>query len=149
MTPTTETRGRPESHQHGTTLTLASGDILVVTTDYLSHESCEPTFKDLIRIDFMVNELVEPFVWQVTTPDLSFIAQQDNYYRTGLIQITPFSPFQTFNHPKKGPCVKFFARITHGYRLHFLNYVERKIPQVFHHIAADKGGLYAPILSGR
>lgn len=134
------------SHQHETVLSLASGDVLVVTTDYNTHYSLDASLELLFKVEY---NKVNGFHWSVETSEYQLSGNSDMVFRTRIIQLTPCLPIDSYRHIEKGICTKFHARITHGYRIHFLDYVERKIPQVAEQIAADEGGLYASLLSNR
>lgn len=142
-------RGIPirPTHQHETVLSLASGDVLVVTTDYNTHASHDASMELLLKVAYSSN--IDGFRWQIFTPEYEVSGQDDMVFKTSLIRLTPCLPLESYQHSEKGLCTKFHARITHGYRVHFLDYVKRKIPQVAQQIEEDSWGIYAPLLPDR
>jgi len=114
---------------HSFTIALTKGDVLVLATD--EHDEHHTQRSAMYPVSLFYVDEVKPNQWKV------IVAGRQHFLGTAApIKIHPFLTLslvtpsvQVKNH--KGVCHLFRVNVTHGYKLHFLDFVKNKLPEIY------------------
>jgi hypothetical protein len=121
--------------KHTFSIALAPGDVLVLATD--EHDEYHLQRDKLYPVSLFYMDAITDSSWRVVTTGRKIILGQ-----TDVVQVHPFlslaikQPLKIV-HTAKGKCTVFRAEVTHGYRLHFIDYVQRKLPDIYRQLHLD------------
>jgi hypothetical protein len=120
---------------HTFTIALASEDVLVLATD--EHDEYHRPRDNQYPVNLFYVDRVNSAEWKIISAGRQAFLGQHN-----VVQVHPFlrlqlrTPFKTVkNH--KGQCALFVVEITHGYRLHFLDFVKTRLPHIYAKLSLD------------
>jgi len=115
--------------RHKLQMALAPGDVIVLATNYTDEnnkrrKTLYPV--DLIYVD-SIDHRANKITWRMRTDDCN---AGENLFSHDLLDIYITQPVKTVcNH--KGVCTLFTIEIEHGYRVHFLDFVKNRLPEIY------------------
>ena len=125
-----EVQFRPQ--KHGLTMALIEGDILVLVAE--AHDEYHARREPPHPVEVYIVEEIKyqpgfKFVIRSTLNKIIQGGKQPVELHKNLL-IKPLHPLTVVRKPK-GFCTLFELEITHGYRVHYIEYVKHKLPHIY------------------
>ena len=119
--------------QHRLTMALTKGDILVFVTEAHDEQHRPREFVYPLRLFYVENIEYEPHFHYtlINKAGTKFTGDHRNPLQLHLhLSIQPVFPLEVVRKPR-GFCSLFIVEITHGYRLHYLDFVKNRLPEIY------------------
>jgi len=116
-------------------MALKPGDVLVLTTD-TSYGSVVMDDPDAYPVALFYIETIEHnprFTWSMVATGRIIKGDGSDCQLHEFLYLEA-NPFPKILHKKRGLCTSFTFDVRHGYRLHFLNFVRNRLPQIYQKI---------------
>ena len=121
--------------RHGTTMAFTTGDLFVLTTAEWdeNHEYRDFTYPVAVFCMERISHR-EPFSYSIRYEDNRIVtAGNDLIALNKYLSIRPVQPLTQVSK-YKGISTLFLLEVAHGYRVHYLDYVQKKLPEIYNQL---------------